>query len=111
MAISGIVMSTISLFLLVIFWACLFVSAAKTESTDSSTYYYEGYENDAASGDYYDGLYEGYQQGYKDGYYDGYYGYYVMCLHCDSVLPFLLSAPDCLVISTCLWCNQHLFAV
>lgn len=75
MAISGIVMSTISLFLLVIFWACMFVSAARTESTDSSTYYYEGSENDAASGDYYDGLYEGYQQGYKDGYYDGYYGY------------------------------------
>jgi hypothetical protein len=40
-----------------------------------STYYYEGSENDDASGDYYDGLYEGYQQGYKDGYYDGYYGY------------------------------------
>ena len=75
MAISGIVMSTISLFLLVIFWACMFVSAARTESTDSSTYYYEGSENDAASGDYYDGLYEAYQQGYKDGYYDGYYGY------------------------------------
>lgn len=75
MAISGIVMSTISLFLLVIFWACMFVSDARTESTDSSTYYYEGSENDDASGDYYDGLYEGYQQGYKDGYYDGYYGY------------------------------------
>lgn len=75
MAISGIVMSTISLFLLVIFWTCMLVSAARTESTDSSTYYYEGSENDAASGDYYDGLYEGYQQGYKDGYYDGYYGY------------------------------------
>ena len=74
MAISGIVMSTISLFLLVIFWACMFVSDARTESTDSSTYY-EGSENDDASGDYYDGLYEGYQQGYKDGYYDGYYGY------------------------------------
>lgn len=68
-------MSTISLFLLVIFWACMFVSDARTESTDSSTYYYEGSENDDASGDYYDGLYEGYQQGYKDGYYDGYYGY------------------------------------
>lgn len=75
MAISGIVMSTISLFLLVIFWACMFVSDARTESTDSSTYYYEGSENDDASDDYYDGLYEGYQQGYKDGYYDGYYGY------------------------------------
>lgn len=75
MAISGIVMSTISLFLLVIFWTCMLVSAARTESTDSSTYYYEGSENDDASGDYYDGLYEGYQQGYKDGYYDGYYGY------------------------------------
>ncbi|MCC3340600.1 DUF4190 domain-containing protein [Roseburia inulinivorans] len=75
MAISGIVMSTISLFLLVIFWACMFVSDARTESTDNSTYYYEGSENDDASGDYYDGLYEGYQQGYKDGYYDGYYGY------------------------------------
>ena len=75
MAISGIVMSTISLFLLVIFWACMFVSGARTESTDSSTYYYEGSENDDASDDYYDGLYEGYQQGYKDGYYDGYYGY------------------------------------
>lgn len=73
MAISGIVMSTISLFLLVIFWACMFVSDARTESTDSSTYYYEGSENDDASDDYYDGLYEGYQQGYKDGYYDGYY--------------------------------------
>ena len=75
MAISGIVMSTISLFLLVIFWACMFVSDARTESMDSSTYYYEGSENDDASDDYYDGLYEGYQQGYKDGYYDGYYGY------------------------------------
>lgn len=75
MAISGIVMSTISLFLLVIFWACMFVSDARTESTDSSTYYYEGSENDDASDDYYNGLYEGYQQGYKDGYYDGYYGY------------------------------------
>lgn len=75
MAISGIVMSTISLFLLVIFWACMFVSDARTETTDSSTYYYEGSENDDASDDYYDGLYEGYQQGYKDGYYDGYYGY------------------------------------
>lgn len=75
MAISGIVMSTISLFLLVIFWACMFVSDARSESTDSSTYYYEGSENDDASDDYYDGLYEGYQQGYKDGYYDGYYGY------------------------------------
>ncbi len=59
MAISGIVMSTISLFLLVIFWACMFVSDARTESTDSSTYYYEGSENDDASDDYYDGLYEG----------------------------------------------------
>ena len=53
----------------------MFVSDARTESTDSSTYYYEGSENDDASDDYYDGLYEGYQQGYKDGYYDGYYGY------------------------------------
>ena len=75
MAISGIVMGISSLFLLVIFWTCMFVSAARTESTDNSTYYYEGSENDDASGDYYDGLYEGYQQGYKDGYYDGYYGY------------------------------------
>lgn len=75
MAISGIVMGISSLFLLVIFWTCMLVSAARTESTDSSTYYYEGSENDDASGDYYDGLYEGYQQGYKDGYYDGYYGY------------------------------------
>ncbi len=75
MAISGIVMGISSLFLLVIFWACMFVSDARTESTDSSTYYYEGSENDDASDDYYDGLYEGYQQGYKDGYYDGYYGY------------------------------------
>lgn len=75
MAISGIVMGISSLFLLVIFWTCMFVSAARTESTDSSTYYYEGSENDDASDDYYDGLYEGYQQGYKDGYYDGYYGY------------------------------------
>lgn len=75
MAISGIVMGISSLFLLVVFWTCMLVSAARTESTDSSTYYYEGSENDDASGDYYDGLYEGYQQGYKDGYYDGYYGY------------------------------------
>ena len=73
MAISGIVMGISSLFLLVIFWTCMFVSVARTESTDNSTYYYEGSENDDASGDYYDGLYEGYQQGYKDGYYDGYY--------------------------------------
>ena len=43
-------MSTISLFLLVIFWACMFVSDARTESTDSSTYYYEGSENDDAAG-------------------------------------------------------------
>ncbi len=75
MAISGIVMGISSLFLLVVFWTCMLVSAARTESTDSNTYYYEGSENDAAFGDYYDGLYEGYQQGYKDGYYDGYYGY------------------------------------
>lgn len=55
MAISGIVMGISSLFLLVIFWTCMFVSAARTESTDNSTYYYEGSENDDASGDYYDG--------------------------------------------------------
>ena len=46
MAISGIVMGISSLFLLVIFWTCMFVSAARTESTDNSTYYYEGSEND-----------------------------------------------------------------
>ena len=40
----------------------MFVSVARTESTDNSTYYYEGSENDDASGDYYDGLYEVYQQ-------------------------------------------------
>ena len=70
-------MSTISLFLLVIFWACMFVSDARTESTDSSTYYYEGSENDDASDDYYDGYY-GYtpdEDFYNHTPDDGFYGY------------------------------------
>lgn len=66
MAISGIVMSTISLFLLVIFWAFVFVSDAQTE--ENGTTFPEGYYAD----DYYQGYYDGYRKGYED----GYYGYY-----------------------------------